>query len=215
MTRIAGCGLLVGLLTLMTSGHVGALEASNPTSGPSPEVAAPKASGPTLVVSVNSTDGTCAGTQFLISFGWTATVSDPTDGNDVVGMIAYDPNGVAIAADWNGWSVGTTMTETTPFGAGAGINPLTVRPLTIQMYDIVTFPPFGQNTQAIFDDILAQSATSPLMMSMVYDPAADVPDCGSLEELGTPVPTLGPAALVILTGLVVIVGWVVLRRYHL
>jgi len=132
-----------------------------------------------LSVTVNSIGATCDTSAFTINFGWLADVSDPVDGNDLVGMIATDAYGVPIAADWNGWAVGNTATETTPFGSGEGINAVTARPITINVYDLTgAFPPYGQNTQAIYDDIAGRGA--PLLGQLVYDPADDVPACASL-----------------------------------
>ena len=170
-----------------------------------------EATNPTLSVPLYSTDGTCGGSTFEITFGWLATVDDGASGFDVVGMIAYDSSGVPIAADWDGWFVGTSLARVTMFGFGAGINQMTSRPVKIEVYDIVTFPPFGQNTQAIYDDIVAQSATGPLLIEMIYDPTDDVPDCTNLPGAST-VPTLGAAGLITLIGLLLFATFVIRRN---
>ena len=144
----------------------------------------------TLNFTLTTDNGTCLDSVFTIEFGWLAEISDPTDGNDVVGMIAYDGNGVSIAADWNGWSVGTTASETTPISPADQINAMTARPLTIEVYDIVTFPPFGQNSQAIYDDILAQNA--PLLSTLIVDPAAVLATCTSLPYISPATPLAVP-----------------------
>lgn len=148
------------------------------------------ASGITADVGVDTVGPDCASSGWLISFGWTATTHDFPDTNDGVAMIAYDGNGVAIAADWNGWPVGSTFTEHTPFGAGHGINAITARPITIEVFDLEPGPvlPLGENTQAIYDAIVGRAA--PLAQRIVYDPAEDIPDCGTLPliQASGPVP---------------------------
>ena len=196
-------------LLLTAQGSLLAQGFSNPGSGSEPVPI--EAINPILFVELYSTDGTCGGSIFEITVGWTATIADPGDGNDVVGMIAYDSFGVPIAANWNGWRIGDTATVRTDFGDGDGINEMTGRPIKIEVYDIVTFPPFGSNTQAIFDDILAQSATVPLLIEMVFDPTDLVPDCTNLPEAST-VPTLDTIGLITLVGLLLVATFVIRRR---
>jgi hypothetical protein len=123
---------------------------------------------------------TCLDSTWEIYFGWTGVTADFPDGNDGVGMIAFDGNGVPIAADWDGFPPGATLNQTTPFGGGLGINDLTARPVTIQLFDFGVGPylPFGENTQAIYDDIVARG--DPVAAEIVYDPASDDPNCAAL-----------------------------------
>ncbi|MCI0711518.1 MAG: hypothetical protein L0154_15290 [Chloroflexi bacterium] len=138
------------------------------------------ATNPTLEVSVSVNTGDCATSIFQIDFSWLSEVNDQ-DGYDVVGIIAYDANGTRIATDWNGWLPGMQYPMATPFGHDLGINAITVRPIYIEMYDITSFPPIGYNTNEIYDHILNQvNNGAPLLLSMLYDPTMDVPDCASL-----------------------------------
>ncbi len=148
-----------------------------------------QATAPVLSVSLFSTDNTCAGSAFIIDWGYTGEVDDTASGFDRVGMIAFDANGVSIASDWNGAMVGSSSNRNVVFGVSAGINQITARPIRVEIYDIVNRPDFGLNTQAIFDQIMAQVPPSPLMLSLDYDPSIDVPDCASLptNTLGGPV----------------------------
>ncbi|MGQ9849468.1 MAG: hypothetical protein ACUVSU_05390 [Aggregatilineaceae bacterium] len=161
----------------------------------------------TFVVALTTAGQTCATSQWTISFSWTAVTADFPDGSDGVAMIAYDGYGVPISADWNGWTPGNTFTETTSFGNGAGINAMTARPITVEVYDLGVGPflPLGENLQSIYDDVVARAAAgAPLVTSAVVDPADAVPDCASLplvsgeepEEPVVAVPVPGCDALI-------------------
>jgi len=168
-----------------------------------------KSTAPSLSISVLSTDGTCLGTDFEITFGATGTTDD-VGGNDVSGYIADDGAGVALSADWTSTAAsGGTYSRQRPFGPSAGqINAITTRPIIIQFYDLTSTPPGGWNTQAVYDGIVLQGA--PLMDTLVYDPADDVADCSNLP-IRPQVPTIGPAGVAMLAVVLMMIGWMVLR----
>lgn len=123
---------------------------------------------------------------------------------------------MALSTDWTGFTTpGTTVPRTRDFGPTAPsgqINGITARPITVELYDLCTAPPGGWNTQAIYDDIASQAtAGAPLLESVVYDPAVDVPDCANLPQV-PPVPTVGLGALTALALLLLIAGMLALRR---
>jgi len=135
------------------------------------------ATDPSIEVTVLTPGEGCLDTEFNIAFGW-LNETDDISGGDLVAMIAYDGLGVPIAADWSGGTVGTPQVRDTQFGDGLGINDLTARPLTVEVYDVVAEPPGGWNYQELYDFILAQGA--PLLLSATYDPADDVAACAEL-----------------------------------
>jgi hypothetical protein len=109
----------------------------------------------------------------VITFGWTATTFDIDSEGDNVGVLAFDANGVSIAGDWGGFDVGVSSTHSTPFGNGQGINTVTAWPVTIQIKDLAGQPPYGHNTQTIYDSIEADSG--PIVIQTTLN-------CGSTPE---------------------------------
>jgi len=123
-------------------------------------------------------------------------------------MIAVDANGVVISADWVGSLIGNQMVQQTFFGFGNGVmNAMTARPITIQVFDITATPPFGNNNQAIYDNIVAQGA--PLLIETDYDPVDDLASC-SVLPLGanpTSVPANSTWAMLLLISLLLLVTY--------
>lgn len=139
------------------------------------------ATDPGLFVSMTVDYGTCSDSIYEIAISWTGSQNDAGTPYDQVGWIAYDANGVHIASDWNGIQPGYSWTYYTDFGSTVGMNDVTARPITIEVYDTVEFGPFDYNTEAVYQYVLDQAAAgAPLLISAVYDPANDQPDCGTL-----------------------------------
>ncbi|GAB4315603.1 MAG: hypothetical protein Kow00117_07550 [Phototrophicales bacterium] len=130
----------------------------------------------------------CSDYQLQIDIQFTGVVNDGS-GYDLIGMVVIDASGVAVAADWQGWLVGSSYNETFSWGPGNIINNFTTRPLYIKFFDITTNPPMGHNTQAIFDNIVGQNA--PLLQVIQHDPADHSSYCNSLPLIQPPALPLG------------------------
>ncbi|MCI0711500.1 MAG: hypothetical protein L0154_15200 [Chloroflexi bacterium] len=152
------------------------------------------ATNPYILVGMAFNAGNCQDSFYEVEFGWVSTDAD--DGQfDFVGVVVYDANGVRLAADWANGAVGIPMNWLAFFGQNTnplfkgGMNEITARPVTIEMYDLYRSPPIDYNTNPVYDDILNQAATgAELMLTVEYDPANDQPDCASLPVIGSPPP---------------------------
>ena len=144
------------------------------------------ATDPGLSVAILTTDGTCAGTEFLLDYSWTSEVAEWND-YDLVGVVGYDYADTPVLSGWNGFYPPQPYTATLYFGGSSGMNPIAHRPIRIELWDITTKPPVTDaNTQSNFDNILAQSATVPLLAAIDFDPATLVPDCANLPVVAPP-----------------------------
>jgi len=141
-----------------------------------------------VTITVSSIGTQCSDYELLIDFTFTGQVAEYS-GNDLIGMVVIDANGVAVAADWQGFTVGNSYTQMSSFAPGNIINNFTARPLYIKFFDITTAPPVGHNTQAIFDAIVGQSA--PLLQVITHDPADHSSYCASLPLILPPASSLG------------------------
>ncbi len=164
-----------------------------------------------ISVTLYNDGGTCLSSDFDIAWSFTAQYDD-VSGDDGVGMIAYDGNGVPIAADWTSAGPPGSATRHTVFGATVSqINAMTARPLTIVMYDITSYPPGGSNTQAVYDNIVGQGA--PVIDQLVFDVASVLPSCDTLPLLQqAAIPVLSSWGLVAFAMLLALAGAVWLRR---
>ena len=106
-------------------------------------------------------------------------------GFDRWGYIAYDGNGVPISADWTGDDLGFARNRDNTFGNGDIINNITARPITLVLIDTDGSLEFGTDTQLVYDSIEASYlAGEPVLATIIYDPADDVPACASLPLIG-------------------------------
>lgn len=155
-----------------------------------PIPSAQAATNPSMIVGLASDNGGCQDNVYQADFSWLSTTADDAAGFDYVGVIAYDANGLRIAADWNGWLPGLSFTYMATFGdPGWGMNQMSARPIFLEMYDLFAAPPMDFNTDEVYDNIENQVANgAPLMLSVQYDPANDEPDCASLPFITPPPP---------------------------
>ena len=160
------------------------------TYAPVPTVEA--ASNPTMIVGLLVDFGGCQQNAYRADWSWVSTDYDDST-YDYVGVIIYDANGVRLAAEWQGWFVGDSYSWISTFGAGGGgMNNITARPVTIEMIDLVSAPPSGYNTDAIYTDIESQRNNgAPVLLTVTYDPANDEPDCSTLPYITPPPPPGG------------------------
>ncbi|NND44434.1 MAG: hypothetical protein HKN58_03855 [Xanthomonadales bacterium] len=177
------------------------------------------ASNPDLNITATEVDSTCATSEFLVTSEWQEDVDDAFN-CDIAAVIVYDGLGVPIASDWQCTQVGNYTQRDTPFGdfVGSGafmniINEITARPLTAELYDVDFEPAGGRNFLSQYEEII--NAGAPLMLSQTWDPAEQVPGCGSLPLIGgaaTPVPSTTFWGMLLLSGLLLTIGLVRARQ---
>lgn len=122
----------------------------------------------------------CSDSVLVIESSWTFTKND-ANGEDLVGIIAYDGAGNPLAADWQGSYANQEFIRLTAFGGEYSTGEILSRPLTIDLYDLSTRPVDGQNTTAVRKSILSQSP--PLLERRIYDPARDIESCKTVPVL--------------------------------
>ncbi len=125
-------------------------------------------------INIITVGATCQTSEWRIRVAYQG-VNNDGGGVDNVGVVVTDANNVAIAVSWSGISPPSLAVVTSDFGNGNVINNITASPLTITVYDIMTTPMSGVNTQASYNQIVGQSA--PVLDSVTYNPNADVPSC--------------------------------------
>lgn len=125
-------------------------------------------------VFVDKAAGSCKDSVLVIESSWTFTNND-ANGEDLVGIMAFDAAGNTLAADWQGSYQDQTFVRLTAFGGEYGGGDLQYRPITIDLYDLSRRPAEGQNTAVVANSILGQSP--PLLERFIYDPAADIASC--------------------------------------
>ncbi len=139
-------------------------------------------------ITVQDNTGTCATSTFTASFRYQAVNNDQGSGFDRVGIIVFDGNDVPISTTWTGWSASAMspiITWTVDFGDSV-MNAITARPLTMVVYDITAAAGAGSNTQPVYNAIVGQDA--PVLATVIYDPADDIPDCANLPYMGVVAP---------------------------
>ena len=125
-------------------------------------------------INIITVGATCQTSEWRIRVAYQG-VNNDGGGVDNVGVVVTDANNVAIAVSWSGISPPSLAVVTSDFGNGNVINNITASPLTITVYDIVTTPMSGVNTQASYNQIVGQSA--PVLDTLTYNPSNDVPSC--------------------------------------
>lgn len=170
-------GIIVFLIGLQNTGERLTLQTDTPPQ--STELSETRASFGTIAAFDPGT--TCGESILHIEISLTTSTRD-TNSNDVIGLVATDSNGLAVVGRLLYFFAPSTFEQTLAVNLNH-INSITLRPLTIRLYDTAHAAELNQGISSM-DAYRFITNSGVLLAETVVDPADYLPICADLPTLG-------------------------------